>query len=97
MFASTLVRPEVVLAVGGATDKFSCHQSIPRYRFSTGGLLMFFVWGVPLKSYSTYSAVLRKLAVNLPLKQTFVSLTSAMTPSLNYYYCTLCILPRCAF
>jgi hypothetical protein len=39
----------------------------------------------------------RNLAVNLSLKQTFVILTHAMTPSISFYYCTLCILPRCAF
>jgi hypothetical protein len=54
---------------------------------------MFFVRRVPLKSYSIFSAVLRNLAVNLPLKRTFVSLTSAMTRLLSLYYCTLCILP----
>jgi hypothetical protein len=57
---------------------------------------MFFVWCVPLKSYLTFSTVLRNLAVNLPLKQTFVSLTPAMTPSLSVYYCTLCVVMRCA-
>jgi hypothetical protein len=55
---------------------------------------MFFVWHVPLKRYSTFSAVISNLAVNLPLKQTSVSLTPAMTPSLSFYYRTLCILPR---
>jgi hypothetical protein len=58
---------------------------------------MFFVWHVPLKSCSTFSAVLWNLDVNLPLKQTFVSLIPAMTPFLSFYYCTLCILPKCAF
>jgi hypothetical protein len=38
--------------------------------------------------------MISNLAVNLPLKQTFVSLTPAMTPSLSFYYCTLCVLPR---
>jgi hypothetical protein len=33
----------------------------------------------------------------LPLKQTFVSPTAAMIPSLSFYYCTLCVLPRCTF
>jgi hypothetical protein len=52
---------------------------------------MFFVWGVPLKSYATLLAVLMNLAVNLPLKQTFVSLTPVMTRSLvvttdHYHY-----------
>jgi hypothetical protein len=73
------------------------YQSIPRHLFSIGGLLMFFVCLVPLKSYSTFSAVLWNLAVSLPLKQIFVNLTHVMTPSLTFYYCTLCILPRCAF
>ena len=31
------------------------------------------------------------LAVILPLKQTFVNLTSEMTPSLNFSYRTLCL------
>jgi hypothetical protein len=92
-FCPCKMRPEV----GGGTNKFWCHQSIPRHRFSIGGLWMFFAWHVPLKSYSTFSAVLWNLAVNLPLKQTFVSLTPAMTPSLSFHYCTLYILPRCAF
>jgi hypothetical protein len=58
---------------------------------------MCFVWRVPLKVYSTFSAVLRNLIVNLPLKQIFVTLSSAMTPFVDFHYCTLYILPRCAF
>jgi hypothetical protein len=58
---------------------------------------MFFVRHVLLRSYSTFSTVLGNLAVNLPLKQTFVRLTPAMTPSLSFYHCTSCFLPICAF
>jgi hypothetical protein len=85
------MRPEVVLSAWWSHRQFWCHQSISRHRFSTGGLWMFFVWQVPLKSYSTFSAVISNLAVNLHLKQTAVSLTHVMTPTLS---CTLCTLPR---
>jgi hypothetical protein len=83
--------------LGGATDEFWCNQSIPQHWFSIGSLLMFFVWHAPYKNYSTFSAVLRNLAVNLPLKQAFVSLTPVMNSSLRFYYCTLCSSPRSAF
>ena len=68
-----------------------CHT-----QFLKSSMLMFFVWRVRLKSYSIFLAV-RNLAVNFPLKQTFVILTHAMTPSLSFYYFALCTLPRCAF
>jgi hypothetical protein len=48
------------------------------------------------KLFDIFSCV-RNLAVNLSLKQTFVILTHTMTPSLSFYYCTLFILPSCAF
>jgi hypothetical protein len=79
------LRQKVVLATRW------CHR-----QFLMSPMLMFFVWRVPLKSYSTFSAV-RNLAEKFPLKHTFVILTLAMTPSLSFYYCTLCILPRCEF
>jgi hypothetical protein len=48
---------------------------------------VFYRWSVDafrtactVKKLFDISAVLRNLAVNLPLKQTFLSLTSAMTP-----------------
>jgi hypothetical protein len=46
------------------------------YRWSADGFRL----GCTLKKLFEISAVFRNLAVNLPLKQTFVSLTSAMTP-----------------
>jgi hypothetical protein len=59
---------------------------------------MFFVWGVPLKSYSTFSTVLWILAINLPLKHTFVSFDLCNDPipqfSLSHivYLAEMCIL-----
>jgi hypothetical protein len=91
------MRPEVFLAARW------CHRQFLISPIDSA-VSVFYKWsvdvfrlGVQLKSYSTFSAVLSILAVNLSLKQTFVSLTSAMTPSLSFHYCILCILPRCAF